>query len=395
MTELHKINVKLSEGQKRKLAKAYRDNEEVSIKLAHKNLSGSDTLMVPKNTVNRVAKSKGSGKGVQIKISKANVRKQTGSGIFTSLLPVLRNVAPTVGKTVGLSALAGLASEGASQLVKKITGGQIFQVPNQHLFRLAMLSKLLNKGQIRDLAKAHKDGSDMLFKITQKQVGNGIGTILASIGIPMILDAIRGKGVGRGGPRIGKMSGGAGPRIGMAMNAPPYIGTWPSTSGRGKKKELKIRPVFKKTVPMSNFDLLEWCQYLNISIKNVLSRDQTVPHNHKLAIFIYNLEPSYMGGSHWVATYVRDNVINYFDSFGLPPFEELVNHAKRKNLTLLHQNQQIQNLYTLTCGYYCLYFLNEMNKGVDYFDLLQVFSNDTNKNEAFIERYFKKLEKKE
>ena len=124
MTELHKINVKLSEGQKRKLAKAYRDNEEVSIKLAHKNLSGSDTLMVPKNTVNRVSKSKSLGKGVQIKISKANVRKQTGSGIFTSLLPVLRNVAPTVGKTLGLSALAGLASEGASQLVKKITGGQ-------------------------------------------------------------------------------------------------------------------------------------------------------------------------------------------------------------------------------------------------------------------------------
>ena len=240
MTELYKINVKLSEGQKRKLAKAYRDNEEVSIKLAHKNLSGSDTLMVPKNTVNRVAKSKGSGKGVQIKISKANVRKQTASGIFTSLLPVLRNVAPTIGKTLGLSALAGLASEGASQLVQKITGGQIFQVPNQHLFRLAMWSKLLNKGQIRDLAKAHKEGSDMLFKITQKQVGNGIGTILASIGIPMILDAIKGRGIGRGGPRLNK-TGGAGPRIGMPMNPPPYIGTWPSTTGRGKKKKNSVQ----------------------------------------------------------------------------------------------------------------------------------------------------------
>ena len=236
MTELYKINVKLSEGQKRKLAKAYRDNDEVSIKLAHKNLSGSDTLRVPKNTVNKVSKSKSLGKGVQIKISKANVRKQTGSGIFSSLLPVLRNVAPSIGKTVGLSALAGLASEGASQIIKKITGGQIFQVPNEHLFRLAMMSKLLNKGQIRDLAKAHKDGSDMLFKITQKQVGNGIGTILASIGIPMILDAIRGKGVGRGGPRIGKMSGQGGPRIGMATYPPPYIGIWSSTSGRGKKK---------------------------------------------------------------------------------------------------------------------------------------------------------------
>ena len=84
---------------------------------------------------------------------------------------------------------------------------------------------------------------------------------------------------------------------------------------------------------MSNFDLLDWCRYLIIL-----------------------------------------TVINYFDSFGLPPFEEMVNHAKRKNLTLLHQDQQLQNLYTATCGYYCLYFLNEMNKGVDYFDLLQPFS---------------------
>ena len=400
MTELYKINVKLSQGQKRKLAKAYRGNEEVSIRLGKNALSGSDTLMVPKNTVNRVSKSKSLGKGVQIKISKANVRNQTGSGIFTSLLPVLRNVAPTIGKTVGLSALVGLASEGASQILKKITGGQIFQVPNQHLFRLAMLSELLNKGQIRDLAKAHKDGSDMLFKITQKQVGNGIGTILASIGIPMILDAIKGRGIGKGGgPRIGKMSGGAGPRIGIPMNPPPFIGTWSSTSSRGKKKKKEqrtrstnVRPMFKRTVPMSNFDLLEWCQYLKIPIKNVLSRDGNVPHNHKLALFIYNLEPSYMNGGHWVATYVKDNVINYFDSFGMPPFEEIVNHAKRKNLTLLHQNQQIQNLYTTTCGYFCLYFLNEMHKDGDYFDLLSVFSSDTNKNEKFIENYFRRPE---
>ena len=238
MAELYQINVKLSEGQKRKLAKSYRDNEEVSIRISHSALSESNALMVPKNTVKTVAKSLELGKGVQIKISKANVRKRTGQRIFTSLMPVLRTVAPTVGKTLGLSALARLVSEGASQLVKKITGGQalgaehrakVFQVPNKNLFRLAMMSDVLNKGQIRDLAKAHQNGSDMLFRLTQKQVGNGIGSIIASIGIPMILDAIRGKGVGRGGPRIGK----GGPRIGP----PPFIGTW--SSGRGKKKRPK------------------------------------------------------------------------------------------------------------------------------------------------------------
>ena len=66
-----------------------------------------------------------------------------------------------------------------------------------------------------------------------------------------------------------------------------------------------------------------------------MSRDQTVSHKHKLALFIYNLEPSYMNGSHWVSTYVKNNVINYFDSFGMQPFQELVDHAKRKNLTTI------------------------------------------------------------
>ena len=143
---------------------------------------------------------------------------------------------------------------------------------------------------------------------------------------------------------------------------------------------------------MSNFDLLEWAQYLKIPLKNVLSRDQKVPHNHQLGLFIYNLEPAYLSGSHWVATYVKDKVINYFDSFGMPPFQEMVDHAKKKNLTLLHQNSQIQNLMSSTCAYFCLYLLNEMHQGNDYFDLLQVFDTDTAKNERFIEKYFKALE---
>ena len=133
---------------------------------------------------------------------------------------------------------------------------------------------------------------------------------------------------------------------------------------------------------MSNYDLWKWCEYLNIPIKDVLSRDENVPHNHIQALFIYNLEPSYMNGSHWVATFVKNGIVNYFDSFGMPPFQELVDHAKKKKLILLHQNNQIQNINTTTCGYFCLYFLNEMNKGKSYYDLLKVFDvHDTLKNE--------------
>jgi len=152
-----------------------------------------------------------------------------------------------------------------------------------------------------------------------------------------------------------------------------------------------IKAKFHKNILLSNHDLIEWSKYLRIPIHDVLSRDQTVPHNHKQALFIYNREPSYMGGPHWVTTYVKHNVINYFDSFGVAPFQELINHAKRKNLTLLHQNNHVQNLYTTTCGYFCLYFLNEMKKGTSYLDLSKVCDiHNTINNERFIERYFKK-----
>lgn len=148
-------------------------------------------------------------------------------------VPLVKIVGPKVAKTLGISALAGAASEGASQIIKKITGGQVFQIPNTNLCTLAQLSNLLTAKQIGDLARAHKTGLDMLLKVNQKQVGNGIGTILPSIGIPLVVDAIKGitgGGVkGRGAPRIGSSRGGAAPRI---RAPPPFIGTW---NGRGKK----------------------------------------------------------------------------------------------------------------------------------------------------------------
>ena len=75
------------------------------------------------------------------------------------------------------------------------------------------------------------------------------------------------------------------------------------------------------------------------------------------------------------------------------PFQEMFQHAKRKNVTLLHQDQQLQDLYIPFVDTTVLYFLNEMNKGVDYLDLLEPFTRDTKYNDEFIAKYFKKLEK--
>ena len=80
MASLHRISVRLSDGQKRKLMRAYRNREELTLRLAHKDLTGSDILYVPAQVVKRLQKNKNGGKGMQIKLVKSNIRKQVGAG---------------------------------------------------------------------------------------------------------------------------------------------------------------------------------------------------------------------------------------------------------------------------------------------------------------------------
>lgn len=116
--------VKLTVGQKQKLARAYKNNEAITIRLSNSQLTGPDEMMLTKTQINRIRKAKANGHGLDLKISKSQIRKavKQGGSLFSSLIPLMRGLAPTLGKTLGLSGLAGLASEGASQIVKKISG---------------------------------------------------------------------------------------------------------------------------------------------------------------------------------------------------------------------------------------------------------------------------------
>ena len=401
MTQLYEIKVSLSPNQKKNLSNAYHKRETIVLRLTKDSLSGNDTLYVPLNVVKRLEKNHKLRKGMDIKLAKTNIRKQVGGSLLTSILTLGRTLAPTLGKTLGLSALAGLASEGASQVVKKISGNGIqsggFLIPQNKINQLIAYKHLLTNKQKQDILNSLQSGGQLVVKPTKSQYGGFLGTLLASIGLPLAIEAI--KKITGGAPRMGSdlIKGHGAPRLGM-YQPPPFIGTWEQVrKGGGKKKSSQknkkvrsrtiarqkqsiqkcpslkhsiVKPKFHKNIPMSNYDLLQWCEYLNIPIKDVLSRDENTPHNHMQALFIYNLEPSYINGSHWVATYVKNGIVNYFDSFGMPPFQELVDHVKKKKLILLHQNNQIQNINTTTCGYFCLYFLNEMNKGTSYYDLL-------------------------
>ena len=189
-------------------------------------------------------------------------------------------------KTLGLSALAGLASEGASQVVKKISGsGQRasrrpqramtggFLIPQDKIQKLIDNKHLLTNKQKEQILTALQSGGQVMVKPTAKQSGGALGALLASIGIPLAIEAVKsvfGKGAprigrpkgGKGAPRIGRPKGGKGaPRLGGPFQRPPpIVGNWEQATswgrGMGKKKSKGEGLLLGEKSPFNNIPIL-------------------------------------------------------------------------------------------------------------------------------------------
>ena len=285
MTTYHPYKVNLSEGQKDKLEKAIRGRNPISLRLKNSQLSGNDqaktTLMLTANQIKKIQKAVSQGKGVEIKVSKSQAQKVGGS-LFSALFPLARSAAPMLAKTLGLSALAGLASEGASQVVKKISGsGQRamtggFLIPQDKIQKLIDNKHLLTNKQKEQILSALQSGGQIVVKPSKKQSGGLLGTMLASIGIPLAIEAVKsvfGKGAprigrpkGKGAPRIGRPKGGKGaPRLGgpaatLFQRPPPIVGNWEQATswgrGMGKKKSKGEGLLLGEKSPFNNIPIL-------------------------------------------------------------------------------------------------------------------------------------------
>ena len=79
----------------------------------------------------------------------------------------------------------------------------------------------------------------------------------------------------------------------------------------------------------------------------------------------------------------------YFDSFGLPPPLEWEKEMSMHGIKHFFRNDnQIQWEQSVRCGYYCLLFLNERNKGTSFVDILKMFSDDLLQNEQISKELF-------
>ena len=262
MTTYHPHGVKLSEGQKKKLAEAYKDNAAITIRLSNDELQGGDQLMLTNTKIARLMKAKKLGTGSDIKMSKSQIRKVVVHGgslwsslfsLGTKLLPYATKTASTVlpyaAKAVpalATGALGALGSLGIERLFRKKQRGG-FLIPQNKIDKLIANKHLLSKKQKEDILAALQSGSGVVIKPSQKQSGGFLGTLLASIGIPLVLKALTGSGlhVEPSTPRRSKPvyvppTEGRGRNNSMMMpwQPPPFIGNWgDSQIGLGIKKK--------------------------------------------------------------------------------------------------------------------------------------------------------------
>ena len=252
MTTYFEYGVKLTDGQKSKLASAILNKSPLTLRLKHSQLRGSDELMLTQRQISKIKKSLANGTGSDIKISKTQIRKSVkhGGNLFSSLASLGAKVLPYAIKGIS-KAVPALATGAATALgelgINKIFGKGI-TIPPQFFPMLPPLVREFTKSQINQINKAYQTGGRLVIKPTRKQIEGGFLGTLASIGIPMAISLVS-KMFG-GGLQVDRRGSSNTANVyvphppppptrgeGYPYRSPPFFGTWENPIGMGVKKK--------------------------------------------------------------------------------------------------------------------------------------------------------------
>ena len=98
---------------------------------------------------------------------------------------------------------------------------------------------------------------------------------------------------------------------------------------------------------------------------------------------IINLDYSNEKGSHWVAVYLDKNELYYFDSLGIPNFNEhFLRFCKlNKVKKIIFNKSQLQAINSTSCGAFCVLFIKFRCNDLSFDQFLKIFSKDKQQND--------------
>ena len=134
--------------------------------------------------------------------------------------------------------------------------------------------------------------------------------------------------------------------------------------------------------PLTNFDIQKY--YQNESrFNSVFSRDN-LPKIRDGA-YVTNLDEYSDIGTYWVALYVHNNDVIYFDSFGVEHIPKEIKTFIDRSLSITTNIFRIEAYNSIIRGYLCIGFIDFMLAGKTLTELTNLFSPN---NDYIILNYF-------
>ena len=251
-----KYGVKLSADQKRKLAKALSNKSAITLRLTKSDFTGNDMFMLTASQLKRIKKAITNKTGVDLKISKTQIRSvvQKGGSLWSSLLNLGMKTLPYASKAVPALATGAIQALGSLGIDKIFGRGQSggFLIPQDKINQLIQYKDLLTNKQKEQIVNAIHTGVQIILKPSKRQMGGFLGTLLASIGVPLLMKALTGNGLQVDNTRSRRSANVHVPKIPknkskidgglvlpMDYRSPPFIGTWDKPIGLGIKPKKK------------------------------------------------------------------------------------------------------------------------------------------------------------
>ena len=140
--------------------------------------------------------------------------------------------------------------------------------------------------------------------------------------------------------------------------------------------------------PLTNFEIPKYYQN-EPRFNGVYSRDD-LP-KIKDGVYVINLDEWYSDiGTHWIALYVQNNNVTYFDSFGLEHIPKEIKEFIGRSLSITTKIFRMQVYDSIKCGYFCNGFIDFIIAGKKLTDYTNFFSpDDFKRNDNAILSYFK------
>ena len=126
--------------------------------------------------------------------------------------------------------------------------------------------------------------------------------------------------------------------------------------------------------PLRNFEI-QWYYQNEPRFNGVYSRDN-LPDRIKDGAYVINLDEYSDIGTHWIALYVNNKTVTYFDSFGIEHIsKEVKKCVNNKNITA--NIFRIQVYDSVMCRYFCIEFIDYMFMGKSLTDCTNRFHQIT------------------